>query len=187
MTIAATGAIQPGVDTGLKAKRERTIYWVTTGIVCVVMVYSIINFTFLDHFPFPEGGFVHLGLPSYFRTELTIAKALGVLALLVPGVPAKIKEFAYFGFGITLVSAAIAHFSRGDARISILFVLDPLIFFVLLTVSYFYFTARGGGAARSAARDSGRLGRDQAERAERFVGQGLGRGEPTRSALRSTP
>ena len=168
-------------------KRDRIVYWTTTGIVCAVMVFSILNFTVFDHFPFPEGGFVHLGLPNYFKVELTIAKILGVSALLIPGVPAKIKEFAYFGFGITLLSAAIAHFSRGDARISILFVLDPLIFFVLLTVSYFYFTARGGGAAPSAARDSGRLGRDQAERAERFVGQGLGRGEPTRSALRSTP
>ncbi len=89
--------------------------------------------------PFPEGGFVHLGLPNYFRIELTVAKILGVLALLVPGIPAKIKEFAYFGFGITLISASIAHFSSGDARISVLFVVDPLIFLGLLIVSYFYF------------------------------------------------
>src|SRR5438128_7911126 len=134
-------------------KRDRIVYWTTTGIVCAVMIFSILNFTVFDHFPFPEGGFVHLGLPNYFRMELTIAKILGVSALLIPGVPAKIKEFAYFGFGITLVSASIAHFSSGDARISILFVLDPLIFFALLTVSYFYFIARRGGAAPSAARD----------------------------------
>ncbi|SRR6266550_7003924 len=135
-------------------KRDRIVYWTTTGIVCAVMIFSILNFTVFDHFPFPEGGFVHLGLPDYFRVELTIAKILGVSALLIPGVPAKIKEFAYFGFGITLVSASIAHFSSGDARISILFVLDPLIFFALLTVSYFYFIiARRGSAARSAARD----------------------------------
>jgi hypothetical protein len=108
-------------------------------MVSAVMVYSIVNFTFLDRFPFPEGGFVHLGLPTYFRTELTIAKALGVLALLVPGVPAKLKEFAYFGFAITLISASFAHFSSGDARISVLFVVDPLIFLALLGVSYFYF------------------------------------------------
>ncbi len=31
-----------------------------------------------------EGAFVHLGYPSYLRIELTIAKALGVLALLLP-------------------------------------------------------------------------------------------------------
>src|SRR5437762_11594263 len=120
-------------------KRDRIVYWTTTGIVCAVMMFSILNFTVFDHFPFPEGGFVHLGLPNYFRVELTIAKILGVSALLIPGVPAKIKEFAYFGFGITLVSASIAHFSSGDARISILFIIDPLIFLVFLAVSYFYF------------------------------------------------
>src|SRR2546429_1617287 len=123
----------------LQSKRDRIVYWSTTGIVCAVMVYSILNFTLFDRFPFPEGGFVHLGLPDYFRAELTIAKILGVSALLIPGVPAKIKEFAYFGFAITLISASIAHFSSGDARISVLFIIDPLIFLVLLAVSYFYF------------------------------------------------
>jgi hypothetical protein len=108
-------------------------------IVSAVMVYSILNFTVFDRFPFPEGGFVHLGLPNYFRAELTIAKILGLSALLIPGVPAKIKEFAYFGFAITLVSAAIAHFSSGDARISPLFIIDPLVFLGVLSVSYFYF------------------------------------------------
>jgi hypothetical protein len=133
---------QPASSTAnaLPTKRDRIVYWTTTGIVCAVMVYSILNFTLFDRFPFPEGGFVHLGLPGYFKAELTIAKILGVSALLIPAVPAKIKEFAYFGFAITLVSAAIAHLSSGDARISVLFVADPLIFLLVLTVSYVYFT-----------------------------------------------
>jgi hypothetical protein len=106
------------------------------------MVFSIINFIFNDHFPFPngpEGAFVHLGLPQYFKVELTTAKILGLLALLIPNIPFKIKEFAYFGFGITLISASIAHFARGDARLSVLFVIDPLVFLGILLVSYFYF------------------------------------------------
>jgi hypothetical protein len=106
------------------------------------MVFSIINFVFNDHFPFPngkEGAFVHLGFPAYFKVELTIAKILGVLALLIPSVPRKIRQFAYFGFAITLVSAAIAHYSRGDAGLSVLFVIDPLIFLAILIVSYGYF------------------------------------------------
>src|SRR5882672_11520702 len=134
--ITATDDIQ-GAARG--ASRDRIVYWTTTGIVCAVMVFSIVNFTFIDRFPFSEGAFVHLGLPNYFKAEITVAKALGVLALLVPGVPTKIKEFAYFGFGITLVSASIAHFATGDARISVLFVIDPLIFLGLLVVSYMYF------------------------------------------------
>ena len=123
-------------------KKDRIIYWTTTGIVCAVMVFSIINFVFNDHFPFPdgpEGAFVHLGLPIYFKIELTTAKIFGVLALLIPSTPRKIKEFAYFGFAITLFSAGIAHVSVGDARLSILFVIDPLIFLAILVVSYFYF------------------------------------------------
>ena len=106
------------------------------------MVFSIVNFVFNDHFPFPngpEGAFVHLGFPGYFKVELTTAKILGVLALLIPGVPSKVKEFAYFGFGITLISASIAHFGRGDARLSVLFIIDPLVFLGFLIVSYFYF------------------------------------------------
>ena len=147
-----------------QTKSDRVVYWATTGIVCAVMVYSILNFTLFDRFPFPEGGFVHLGLPGYFKVELTTAKILGVCALLIPGVPAKIKEFAYFGFGITLVSAAIAHLSSGDARISPLFVIDPLVFLGLLAVSYSRFlrahgeligpdagVRSGAGAGRGAA------------------------------------
>jgi len=148
MTTTAADIIQssaPGASKDRGAKRDRIIYWTTTGIVCAVMVFSIINFTFIDRFPFPEGAFVHLGLPNYFRTEITIAKALGLLALLVPGVPAKIKEFAYFGFAITLISASFAHFSSGDARISVLFIIDPLIFLGLLSISYFYFNKMQGG------------------------------------------
>jgi hypothetical protein len=123
-------------------KREKVIYRTATGLIYAVMVFSVFNFIFNDHFPFPdgpEGAFVHLGLPPWFKAELTIAKILGVLALLIPGIPARIKEFAYFGFGITLMSASIAHFARGDARLSVLFVIDPLVFLGLLAVSYFYF------------------------------------------------
>jgi len=127
---------------GALTRRERIIQRTATGIVVGVMVFSIVNFIFNDHFPFPngpEGAFVHLGLPQYFKVELTTAKILGVLALLIPGVPFKIKEFAYFGFGIPLVSAAIAHFARGDGGRSVLFVIDPLVFLGILLVSYFYF------------------------------------------------
>ncbi len=77
----------------------------------------------------PEGAFVHLQLPNYFRIELTIAKTLGVLALLIPSVPLKVKEFAYFGFAITLVSASIAHFAVGDAGrppLYAFYIIDPL-------------------------------------------------------------
>jgi len=114
-------------------RRSRIIYWTTTAIVCSVMVFSAINFNLRNPLGPMKGAFAHLGLPDYFRIELTVAKILGVLALLMPNVPYKIREFAYFGFGITLISASIAHFSSGD---SLMFIVDPLIFLSLLIVSY---------------------------------------------------
>ena len=62
-----------------------------------------------------------MGLSHYFKIELTNAKILALAALLTPRVPFKIKEFAYFGLGIALLSASIAHLARGNARLSLLF------------------------------------------------------------------
>ena len=121
--------------------KDTIIYWVTTGAVCAVMAFSAVNFNLKEPLGPMKGAFTHLGYPSYFRIELTAAKALGVLALLLPGVPRKAKEFAYFGFGITLVSASIAHFSVGDPA---LFVIDPLLFLSALVASYALFLSRGG-------------------------------------------
>ena len=113
-------------------RRAQTIYWTTTAIVCGVMVFSAINFNLKNPVGPMKGAFAHLGFPDYFRIELTVAKALGVFALLMPGIPTKAREFAYAGFAITLVSASIAHFSIGDA---FPFVVDPLLFLAALITS----------------------------------------------------
>lgn len=117
-------------------RRDKTLYFLTTGAVCAVMAFSAVNFNLKEPIGPMKGAFAHLGYPDYFRIELTAAKVLGLAALLVPGLPRKIKEFAYFGFGITLVSASIAHFSVGDPA---LFVIDPLLFLGALVASYSYF------------------------------------------------
>jgi hypothetical protein len=62
-----------------------------------------------------------------------------------------VKEFAYFGFAVTLVSASIAHFGRGDAALSVLLIIDPLIFLGLLAVSCAYFEKSHALAAPPAA------------------------------------
>ena len=130
-----TGIVH-GPRTKSMSKGERRVYWTATGVVCSVMIFSAINFNLANPFGPFRRPFVHLGLPDYLRIELTIAKMLGVLALLIPSVPPKIKEFAYFGFGIILISASIAHFSSGDG---VLFVIDPLLFLGALIVSYWHF------------------------------------------------
>jgi hypothetical protein len=130
-----------------RTKSATAIYWLTTAVVCGVMAFSAVNFNLKHPLGPMKGGFGHLGYPSYFRIELSVAKVLGVLAMLIPGVPAKAKEFAYFGFGITLVSASVAHFSVGDP---LLFVIDPLIFLGALIASYTIFLRRERNVAAGA-------------------------------------
>jgi hypothetical protein len=50
--------------------------------------------------------FAHLGYPAYFAYLLGVAKVLGVCVLLPRGM-ATIKEWAYAGIGITLISTSV--------------------------------------------------------------------------------
>ena len=128
MTTAA--AIQTFRPIGMK--KDNIIYFMTTGIIASIMLLSAFYFAFSAE---AKGAFTHLGLPDYFRVELTVAKILGALALLIPAVPKRIKEFAYFGIAITIASAIVAHAASGDG---IWHVIDPLIIFGILVVSYVY-------------------------------------------------
>ena len=85
-------------------------FWIATVLFCLQ-----IGFTAYAQLRLPvvAEAFAHLGFPDYFRVELAWAKLLGVVVLLAP-VAARLKEWAYAGFAITLVSALVAHFSVGD-------------------------------------------------------------------------
>src|SRR5262245_1293303 len=84
--------------------------WIVTALFCLQMGFTA--WAQLNLAQVAEA-FAHLGFPAYFRVELALAKLLGVLLLLAP-VPTRLKEWAYAGCAITLVSALIAHFSVGD-------------------------------------------------------------------------
>ena len=113
-------------------KKNNIIYWVTTGLLGLMMTFSA--YSYLTN-PEIMAAFKHLGFPDYFRIELAAAKFLGVLVLLIPQIPNKIKEWAYAGFGITFISAAIGHLSSGDP-VSV--ALMPVIFLAVLVVSNIY-------------------------------------------------
>jgi putative oxidoreductase len=92
-------------------------FWISTALFALQM-----SFTAYYELANPQVGenFARLGFPSHvFHIELSVAKVLGVLALLVPIIPARgslewIKEWAYAGFAINLISALIAHIAMGD-------------------------------------------------------------------------
>ncbi|HVU88908.1 MAG TPA: DoxX family protein [Pirellulales bacterium] len=88
----------------------RLVYWISTALFCLQM-----GFTAYAQLSLPQvaEAFAHLGFPAYFRVELACAKILGVAMLLAP-VAARVREWAYAGFAINLVSALLAHLAVGD-------------------------------------------------------------------------
>lgn len=113
-------------------KKEQVIYWIFTSLI--VLLDSVIPaFTFNSDLA--KQGISHLGFPDYFRIELSIAKIIGGILLILPVIPARYKEWAYVGFGISFISAMIANFVTDGAGPATL----PLVGLVLLTISYIYY------------------------------------------------
>lgn len=114
-------------------KTNKIVYWITTSVLGLFMLFSA--YAYISN-PALAAGFTHLGFPSYFRIELAVAKVLGVLVLLIPAVPVRFKEWAYAGFGITFISAFIAHtFNQDPAAAAI----APVIALVILVTSYLFY------------------------------------------------
>lgn len=104
-------------------------YWAATLIVAVFMAYDA--YAMLAHDPKMTGSLAALGYPPYFPAILGVAKALGVLAILVPGA-VRLKEWAYAGFTFTFIGAICSHLSVGQQHPAAM----PLIALIILCVSY---------------------------------------------------
>jgi uncharacterized membrane protein YphA (DoxX/SURF4 family) len=110
-------------------KTKKLWYWTTTAWVVGIM--TITGGLSVAHAKTMMEGFAHLGYPAYFANLLGVAKLLGVCALLAPRL-ARIKEWSYAGFAITIVSASYSHLNSGDGLKS----LEPLATLGALAVSY---------------------------------------------------
>jgi putative oxidoreductase len=114
-------------------------FWIFTALLCLEMSFTA--YWELMRLPDAAQAFTRLGFPAAsFRVELSWAKVLGVVALLIPMIPARgviyvIKEWAYAGFAINLVSALIAHFSISDRRAAFI---PSTASSVLLVLSYYF-------------------------------------------------
>jgi hypothetical protein len=111
-------------------KANKITYWLTTGLLAVSMLASFFNYMFN---PAIKIGFAHIGFPDWFRMELGVAKLLGAIALIVLRIPARIKEWAYFGFFVNFISAILAHLAVNDPVVNLI---APLAMLVLLVTSY---------------------------------------------------
>ena len=117
-------------------KKSNIIYWTSTGIISLMMVYSAIQYMVN---PDISAGFTHLGFPGYFRIELAIAKIIGAILLIIPFIQQRFKEWAYAGFIIVFISAFVSHVSSGDAMSH---AISPLVMLGILMLSYYYYNKR---------------------------------------------
>ncbi|MBU3678908.1 MAG: DoxX family protein [Candidatus Kapabacteria bacterium] len=114
-------------------KREQVVYWAATTVIALFegVVPALTSQTELA-----KEGIRHLGYPEYFGNALVVCKILGVLALVLPRVPKRVKEWAYAGFAFDFIFATISH-GAVDGMIGQTFF--PLVVLGILAISYIYY------------------------------------------------
>lgn len=94
-------------------KKLNITYWIVTPLFSAFMIFSSFGGITL----MPEAVAMlhdHLGYPLYFIQLVSWAKVVGAIAILLPMVPARVKEWAYFGFFVDLMAAIVSFAAVGD-------------------------------------------------------------------------
>jgi hypothetical protein len=114
-------------------KKINIIYWTTTALFALFMLFTSIPNITME----PESvAFIvdKLGFPGYFLQFIGIAKTLGAVAILIPGLP-RIKEWAYAGLCFDLIGATYSVLAVEGFQMGVSFMILP---FGFLFLSYFY-------------------------------------------------
>ena len=119
------------MNTSKLSKKNTIIYWISTGIIALFELSG----AFFINSEMAKEGTRHLGLPEWFRWEVSIGHIIGGILLIVP-IHKRIKEWVYVAFGIDFISATIAYLSVDGFGMN---ALSPVIMFGLLVVSYTYY------------------------------------------------
>ena len=111
-------------------KKYKIYFWLSTGFIFLMegVMPALTSQTELA-----KEGINHLGYPQYFGNALVIFKVLGVLALVIPNLPKRIKEWAYAGFIFDFLFASISHGVVDGINFQTFL---PLIVLIILMVSY---------------------------------------------------
>ena len=96
-------------------KKAKIIFWITT---IIIFLFEGVMPALTSQTEMAKEGIRHLGYPEYFGNALVVFKILGVLILVIPQIPNRVKEWAYAGFffmmagalysGLTLTSVFIS-------------------------------------------------------------------------------
>ncbi len=95
----------------MKPKTITTVYWVSTILFAALMLFSAAGGLqpTADAIKLMHDG---LGYPVYFIQFISVAKILGSIAILIPGLN-RIKEWAYAGLFFDLAGAIFSGLAAG--------------------------------------------------------------------------
>jgi hypothetical protein len=114
-------------------KKNKIIFWTAT---IIIFLFEGLMPALTSQTEFAKESIRHLGYPEYFGTALVVFKVLGVLALVIPIAPKRLKEWAYAGFTFDFLFACISNWVVDGFGFNAIF---PLIILVILLVSYHYY------------------------------------------------
>ena len=123
---------------------KKVIYWPTTGLLAAMSALAAASYLMGNSQAVQ--GFAHVGYPQQLRILLGIAKLLGAITLVAPGLP-KLKEWAYAGFTFAWIAAFVAHYLAKDGPRAYM----PILLLVFLAISYLTRPASRQWAATAAA------------------------------------
>ncbi len=111
-------------------KKTKILFWTTTIIIFLMegVMPALTSQTELA-----KQGISHLQYPLYFANALVIFKVLGAIALILPMIKGRYKEWVYAGFAFDFIFASISHGAIDGINFQTFF---PLIFLGLLAISY---------------------------------------------------
>ena len=124
-------------------KKVNIIYWTTTTLI---FLFEGVLPALTSQTEMAKEGISHLGYPAYFGVMLTVFKVLGALALILPQVPPRIKEWAYAGFAFDFIAASVSHWAVDGFGGQAIF---PLVVLAILMVSYAYYYKKMEGTLKT--------------------------------------
>jgi hypothetical protein len=114
----------------MNVRKAKIVFWTTT---IIIFLMEGVMPALTSQTEMAKEGIRHLGYPDYFGTALVVFKVLGVLALIIPRIPGRVKEWAYAGFAFDFIFATISHLAVDGVSFMSFF---PLIFLGILIASY---------------------------------------------------
>jgi hypothetical protein len=114
-------------------KTNKIIFWTST---ILIFLFEGLMPALTSQTELAKEGIRHLGYPEYFGNALVVFKILGVIILVMPQIPKRLKEWAYAGFTFDFLFASISHYAVDGLDFQTFF---PLIVLAILMVSYVFY------------------------------------------------